>query len=93
MPGTKGRDVLRVDASKVDQIMDLVGELIISRSMIDQALRDMGAGASSLFSIFPQGSPKCSRQLNAACAIQVKEAKDGDLVLPAGRSSRPATGT
>lgn len=39
-----GSEVLRIDASKVDLVMDLVGELIIGRSMIDQLARDIGAG-------------------------------------------------
>lgn len=34
-------EMLRVEASKVDNLMNLVGELIISRSMIEQIARDM----------------------------------------------------
>lgn len=41
--GIKGQ-VLRVDVSKVDKIMDLVGELIIGRSMIEQLVRDVSDG-------------------------------------------------
>ncbi len=44
-PGLK-RDMLRVEASRVDRIMDLVGELIIGRSMIEQLTRDIAAGES-----------------------------------------------
>jgi len=40
-------EMLRVEASRVDRIMNLVGELIIGRSMIDQLSRDIGDGAST----------------------------------------------
>ena len=40
-------EMLRIDASRVDLVMDLVGELIIGRSMIEQITRDMAAGVSS----------------------------------------------
>ena len=39
-------DLLRIEASRVDKIMNLVGELIIGRSMIDQVSKDIEAGAS-----------------------------------------------
>ena len=35
-------EMLRIEASKVDTIMNLVGELIIGRSMIDQIAADIG---------------------------------------------------
>jgi two-component system chemotaxis sensor kinase CheA len=38
-------ETLRVEASRVDQVMDLVGELIIGRSMIEQITREIAAGA------------------------------------------------
>ncbi len=50
--GTAGRaatpksETLRVDAAKIDTIINLVGELIISRSMIEQAARELVSGAS-----------------------------------------------
>ena len=34
-------EMLRIEASKVDTIMNLVGELIIGRSMIDQIAADI----------------------------------------------------
>jgi len=34
-------DMLRIEASRVDKIMNLVGELIIGRSMIDQVAKDL----------------------------------------------------
>ena len=34
-------EILRVEASRVDKIMDLAGELIIGRSMIEQVARDL----------------------------------------------------
>jgi len=37
-------DSLRVEASRVDRIMNLVGELIIGRSMVDQAARELENG-------------------------------------------------
>ncbi len=40
-------ETLRVDASRVDLLMDLVGELIIGRSMIEQVTREIAAGAST----------------------------------------------
>ena len=38
-------ETLRVDASRVDRVMDLVGELIIGRSMIEQITREIASGA------------------------------------------------
>lgn len=40
-------ETLRVEASRVDLVMDLVGELIIGRSMIEQITREIAAGASA----------------------------------------------
>jgi two-component system chemotaxis sensor kinase CheA len=40
-------ETLRIEASRVDLIMDLVGELIIGRSMIGQVTREIAAGASA----------------------------------------------
>lgn len=39
-------ETLRVEISKVDNIMDLVGELIIGRSIIEQISRDLAEGVS-----------------------------------------------
>ncbi|MDH4231807.1 MAG: chemotaxis protein CheA, partial [Nitrospirota bacterium] len=39
--------ILRVEASRVDKIMDLAGELIIGRSMIDQVAKDLEDGATA----------------------------------------------
>jgi len=38
-------EILRVEASKVDRIMDLAGELIIDRSVLEQIARDVDMGA------------------------------------------------
>jgi len=38
-------DLLRVEVAKIDRIMDLVGELVIGRSMVAQAVADMSGGA------------------------------------------------
>ena len=47
------------------------------------ATRQISRPASSSCSTCRRGSRKCSpTRLNAACAIEVKEAQDGDLVLP-----------
>ncbi len=47
-PGTNAKsELLRIDAAKVDLVMDLVGEIIIGRSMIDQITRDLGGGSSA----------------------------------------------
>jgi two-component system chemotaxis sensor kinase CheA len=40
-------EILRVDSGKVDRILDLVGELIIGRSMLDQVARDAEGGATA----------------------------------------------
>ena len=40
-------ETLRIEASRVDLVMDLVGELIIGRSMIEQITREIAAGASA----------------------------------------------
>jgi two-component system chemotaxis sensor kinase CheA len=40
------RETLRVEASRVDLLLELVGELIIGRSMIEQMTRESGSGAS-----------------------------------------------
>lgn len=45
--GARG-ELLRVEASKVDRVMDLVGELIIGRSMIDQVTREIQNGAAAV---------------------------------------------
>jgi two-component system, chemotaxis family, sensor kinase CheA len=39
-------ETLRIEASRVDRVMDLVGELIIGRSMIGQIARELAAGAT-----------------------------------------------
>ncbi len=39
-------EILRIEASRVDKIMELTGELIIGRSMIEQVARDLEDGAS-----------------------------------------------
>jgi two-component system chemotaxis sensor kinase CheA len=44
--GIKGQ-FLRVEVSKVDTLINLVGELIIGRSMIDQIARDIDGGRST----------------------------------------------
>jgi two-component system chemotaxis sensor kinase CheA len=44
--GIKGQ-FLRVEVSKVDRLINLVGELIIGRSMIDQIARDIDGGRST----------------------------------------------
>ena len=40
-------EMLRIESSRVDTIMNLVGELIIGRSMIDQVSRDLEEDSSS----------------------------------------------
>ena len=43
--GTKGavaENILRVDAERIDSVLNLVGELIIGKSMLQQALNDFG---------------------------------------------------
>jgi two-component system chemotaxis sensor kinase CheA len=44
--GIKGR-MLRVEVSKVDRLMNLIGELIIGRSMIGQMVRDIEDGTAT----------------------------------------------
>ncbi|MHB8836689.1 MAG: chemotaxis protein CheA [Candidatus Methylomirabilia bacterium] len=44
-PVSERSEVLRVEASKIDQILDLVGELIIGRSMLGQAAREAAGGS------------------------------------------------
>ncbi len=39
-------EYLRIEASRVDRIMNLVGELIIGRSMVDQVTREMETGTT-----------------------------------------------
>jgi two-component system chemotaxis sensor kinase CheA len=39
-------EMLRIDASRVDLILELVGELIIGRSMIEQIAREIASGVS-----------------------------------------------
>lgn len=39
---------LRVESGKVDRILDLVGELIIGRSMLEQVVRDAGSGTEGV---------------------------------------------
>jgi two-component system, chemotaxis family, sensor kinase CheA len=45
-PSYARNEILRVEAPKVDSLMELAGELIIGRSMIDQLARDLEDGAS-----------------------------------------------
>ncbi|MDH4161462.1 MAG: chemotaxis protein CheA [Nitrospirota bacterium] len=40
-------DMVRIEASRVDRIMDLVGELIIGRSMMEQATRELEDGLAA----------------------------------------------
>ncbi len=40
-------EILRVESAKVDRILDLVGELIIGRSMLDQVAREAESGVAS----------------------------------------------
>lgn len=46
-PSNAKSEILRVEASRMDRIMNLAGELIIGRSMINQVARDLEDGASS----------------------------------------------
>ncbi|MFI5295992.1 MAG: chemotaxis protein CheW [Thermodesulfovibrionales bacterium] len=45
-PSNARSEMLRIEASRVDSIMDLAGELIIGRSMVEQVARDLEDGAS-----------------------------------------------
>ena len=42
--GAPPRAMIRVDMSKLDVLVDLVGELVIAQSMVHQVARDAGAG-------------------------------------------------
>jgi two-component system, chemotaxis family, sensor kinase CheA len=42
--GSGASDQLRVEVTKIDRIMNLVGELVIGRSMVAQALNDLSRG-------------------------------------------------
>jgi two-component system, chemotaxis family, sensor kinase CheA len=42
--GSSASDQLRVEVGKIDRIMNLVGELVIGRSMVAQALSDLSRG-------------------------------------------------
>ena len=44
--GAASSELLRVEVSKIDRIMNLVGELVIGRSMVAQALADISADRS-----------------------------------------------
>lgn len=46
-----GLSFLKIEASRVDRIMDLVGELIIIRSMLGQAVSEIERGDSNPFSL------------------------------------------
>ena len=43
--GAASAELLRVEVSKIDRIMNLVGELVIGRSMVAQALAELAEGA------------------------------------------------
>jgi two-component system, chemotaxis family, sensor kinase CheA len=43
-PGSAARSTVRVDTAKLDQLLDLVGELVIAHSMIAAAASDTSAG-------------------------------------------------
>ncbi|GMR21956.1 MAG: chemotaxis protein CheA [Acidobacteriota bacterium] len=45
--GAQSSELLRVEVSKIDRIMDLVGELVIGRSMVAQALAELSAELSA----------------------------------------------
>ncbi|PYV95506.1 MAG: hypothetical protein DMG89_21370 [Acidobacteria bacterium] len=40
-PNTSGENVLRVDAERIDSLLDLVGELILGKSMLQQAFYEL----------------------------------------------------
>ena len=40
-------EFLRIEASRVDQLMNLVGELIIGRSMVDQVAKELGSSGAN----------------------------------------------
>jgi two-component system chemotaxis sensor kinase CheA len=42
MPQTLAENILRVDAARIDSVLNLVGELIIGKSMLQQALGEFG---------------------------------------------------
>jgi two-component system chemotaxis sensor kinase CheA len=46
-PSAGSSDQLRVEVGKIDRIMNLVGELVIGRSMVAQALTDLSNGEAS----------------------------------------------
>ena len=39
-------NILRVEAGRIDNVLNLVGELIIGKSMLQQALGEFGSAAS-----------------------------------------------
>jgi len=47
VPAAASAEYLRIEASRVDRVMNLIGELIIGRSMIEQIVRELAAGVAA----------------------------------------------
>jgi two-component system chemotaxis sensor kinase CheA len=69
-------EYLRIEASRVDRLMNLAGELIIGRSMVDQVARDMEAGAAA-----PHEAAARLRTVNAYLERTVSDIQKGVMMM------------
>lgn len=63
---------LRVEVGKVDRIMNLVGELVIGRSMVAQVLHDLGSGGDDVAGRLADASNFLGRSLTELQAAVLK---------------------
>lgn len=62
----KGNNTIRVDSSKVDRMINLMGELVISQAMLTEELGNSGGGASSPMGLALAGLQNLTREIQSS---------------------------
>jgi two-component system chemotaxis sensor kinase CheA len=71
-PSSSLSDQLRMDVGKIDRVMNLVGELVIGRSMVSQALSELAATDESAVSRLSAANDFLERTLTELQAVVLK---------------------
>ena len=72
VPSSSATNFLRVEVSKVDRIMNLVGELVIGRSMVAQVIQDLRDGGEGMAGRLSDASNFLGRSLTELQAAVLK---------------------
>ena len=62
----KGNNTIRVESSKVDRMINLMGELVISQAMLTEELGNSGGGASSPMGLALAGLQNLTREIQSS---------------------------